>query len=53
MTGRNFLKWTDNDGWIDRDGLPPPKPLLVVAIDEALQKWKNNKPELIRDKPFA
>jgi len=52
MTGRNYVKWNDNNSWLDRDGLPPPKPLLVVAIDEALQKWKDNKPELIRDKPL-
>ena len=39
-------------GWIDRDGLTPPSPLLVVAVDEALQKWKDNKPEVIRDKPL-
>jgi hypothetical protein len=47
-----FCKWTDTSGWTDRDGLKLPSPSLVVAIDEALQKWKDNKPEVIRDKPL-
>jgi hypothetical protein len=47
-----FIKWTDADHWKDRDGLTPPSPLLVVAVDEALQKWKDKKPEVIRDKPL-
>jgi hypothetical protein len=48
----SYLKWTDADHWIDRDGLTPPSPLLVVAIDEALQRWKDNKADVIRDKPL-
>jgi hypothetical protein len=48
----NYLRWTDANGWSDRDGLKPPSPLLVFAIDEALQKWKDNKQEIIRDKPL-
>jgi hypothetical protein len=48
----SYLKWTDADHWVDRDGLAPPSPLLVVAIDEALQKWKDNKADVIRDKPL-
>jgi hypothetical protein len=50
--GRNYVKWTDNNGWSDRDGLPLPKNMVVIAVDEALQKWKDNKSELIRDKPL-
>ena len=46
-----YLKWTDLGGCIDRDGLTPP-PMLVLAVDTALQKWKDNKPEVIRDKPL-
>jgi hypothetical protein len=42
-------KWTDAAHWVDRDGLTPPSPLLVVAINEVLQKWKDNKVEVIRD----
>jgi hypothetical protein len=47
----NYLRW-DTKGWIDRDGLKPPSPLVVLAVDEALQKWKDNKPETIHDKPL-
>lgn len=47
-----YLKWTDLGGCIDRDGLTPPPGLLVLAVDTALQKWKDNKPEVIRDKPL-
>jgi hypothetical protein len=48
----NYLRWTDTNRWFDRDGLKPPSPLLVLAIDEALQRWKDNKQEIIRDKPL-
>ena len=47
-----YLKWTDSGGWIDRDGLTPPPGLLVLAVDTALQKWKDSRPEVIRDKPL-
>jgi hypothetical protein len=46
------LKWTDTTHWLDRDGLVPPSPLLVVAINELLQKWKNGKAETIVTKPL-
>jgi hypothetical protein len=29
---------TDNARWLDSDGLAPPQPLLVVPINEILQK---------------
>jgi len=48
----SYLKWTDAAHWVDRDGLTPPSPLLVIAINEVLQKWKDNKVEVIRDKPL-
>jgi hypothetical protein len=48
----SYLKWTDTGGWIDRDGITPPSPLLAVAIDEALQRWKDNQADVIRDKPL-
>jgi hypothetical protein len=48
----SYMKWTDAAHWVDRDGLTPPSPLLVVAINEVLQKWKDNKVEVIRDKPL-
>src|SRR5690348_9757828 len=48
----SFLKWTDADHWIDRDDLAPPSPLLVIAINEILQKWRSGKAEIISDKPL-
>jgi hypothetical protein len=48
----NFLRWTDAAGWMDRDGLPPPSPMLVLAVDTGLQRWIDNRPELTRDKPL-
>jgi|SRR6516164_6926035 hypothetical protein len=48
----NYLKWTAAAHWIDRDGIAPPSPLLVFAVDEALRMWKDNKPTTIHDKPL-
>ena len=47
-----YLKWTDAAHWVDRDGLTPPSPLLVIAINEVLQRWKDGKVEVISDKPL-
>jgi hypothetical protein len=48
-----LIRWTDNNKWLDRDGLPPPETMIVIAVDEALQKWQGKKPvEVIRDKPL-
>jgi hypothetical protein len=38
-----ILRWTETNGWMDRDGLPPPEILLVLACTEALQRWKDKK----------
>ena len=33
--------------------MPPPETMIVIAVDEALQKWQGKKPvEVIRDKPL-
>jgi hypothetical protein len=50
--GSNYLKWSAAGHWVDRDGLTPPSPLLVFAIDEALRMWKANQPTIIHDKPL-
>jgi hypothetical protein len=47
-----FLKWTDASHWQDRDGLTPPSPLLVIAVKELLQKWKNGQAEVITEHPL-
>jgi hypothetical protein len=52
MNRGSYLKWTDADHWVDRDGLSPPSPLLVIAISEVLQRWKDGKAEVINDKPL-
>lgn len=48
----SLARWSDSNGWTDRDGLALPSPVLVVAIDEALQRWEDNKPEIIRGRPL-
>ena len=48
-----FIRWTDATKWTDRDGMAPPETMLVIAIDEAVQRWENRKViELIRAKPL-
>jgi hypothetical protein len=48
----SYLKWNDNQHWRDRDGMVPPSPLLVVAVNEILQRWADNKSTVITDKPL-
>ena len=48
----NYLKWTAEEGWRDRDGMPPPQPLLVISVDEFLRRWKDKEPTYIREKPL-
>jgi len=38
-----ILRWTETNGWTDRDGLPPPEILIALACTEALQRWKAKK----------
>jgi hypothetical protein len=47
-----YLRWNDSLHWQDRDGSKPPSPLLVGAVDEALQRWANKVPTLLTDKPL-
>src|SRR6478735_1507863 len=47
-----YINWTDARRWRDRDDLTPPNPLLVGAVDEALQSWENKVPKLITAKPL-
>jgi hypothetical protein len=49
---RNYARWTDSAGWFDRDGQPLPTAMLVPAVNEGLQKWKNNIPDFIWTKPL-
>jgi len=48
----SFLKWNDKQGWIDRDGVAPPSPLLVVGVNEILRRWKDGVAEDIVEKPL-
>jgi hypothetical protein len=50
--GGSFLNWTDNAHWTDRDGLPPPTPLLGIAVDDLLRMWKDGRPQDITAKPL-
>ena len=47
-----YIKWTAEQSWQDRDGLAVPSPQLVIAVDEILQRWQDNKPEKITAKPL-
>jgi hypothetical protein len=53
---RQYLKWDDINGWRDRDGLPPPELLLLVAISDFLQRWikdgDRNVPIIIENEPL-
>ena len=39
----NYLKWTAEEGWRDRDGILPPQPLLVLSVGEFLRRWKDGR----------
>jgi hypothetical protein len=48
----SYIKWNDKQGWVDRDGVAVPSPLLVVGVNEILRRWKDNVAEDITDKPL-
>ena len=48
----SYLKWNDKQGWIDRDGIAAPSPLLVVGVNEILRRWKDNVAEDLIEKPL-
>jgi hypothetical protein len=48
----NYLKWTAEEGWRDRDGTLPPQPLLVLAVAEFLRRWKDGVATDKYDKPL-
>jgi hypothetical protein len=48
----SYLKWNDRQHWIDRDGIAVPSPLLVIAVNEILRRWRANVAEDIVDKPL-
>jgi hypothetical protein len=50
--GHDFLRWDADEGWIDRDGVAAPSPMLVVKVDEILRKWTDNSHEDITAKPL-
>jgi hypothetical protein len=48
-----LLRWTDAEGWSDRDGTAPPPVLLVTSCAEILQRWEDKKvADVIRDLPL-
>jgi hypothetical protein len=58
---RNYLRWTEQTHWTDRDGIPPPSPLVVTGIGESVRRWrtvtnadgtKTKRPEDIWTKPL-
>jgi hypothetical protein len=50
--GNRFLRWTDSQHWLDRDGVTPPSPVLVVAVNETVRRWKDGRAEDISDRPL-
>ena len=44
VAAHDFLKWSADGGWVDRDGVAAPSPLLVVKVDEILRMWKDGQP---------
>jgi hypothetical protein len=53
---RNYLRWTEQTHWTDRDGIPPPSPMLVTGISESVRRWRTvdgvKKPEDITNIPL-
>ena len=49
-----LLKWTENTGWLDRDGVRPAAgPYLLWGLEEGLQCWQNQTVvDEIIDKPL-
>jgi hypothetical protein len=50
--GHDFLRWSADGGWLDRDGVAAPSPLLAVKVDEILRMWKDDRPTDITIKPL-
>jgi hypothetical protein len=48
----SVARWSDAEGWQDRDGIALPSPLFVPAIREVLQRWKDSRPEVIDALPL-
>jgi hypothetical protein len=50
--GFDFLRWKADSGWVDRDGVTAPSPMLAVKVDEILRMWKDDRPTDITEKPL-
>jgi hypothetical protein len=48
----SYLRWNDTQHWTDRDGIAAPSPLLAIAVNEILRRWKDNAAKDIADKPL-
>jgi hypothetical protein len=52
----SYLRWTEQTHWLDRDGIPPPSPMLVHGISEWVRRWRtvdgSKQPEDITIKPL-
>jgi hypothetical protein len=48
----SLIGWNDIKHWADRDGSTPPSPMLVIKVNEVLQRWQDNLPEVIDTKPL-
>jgi hypothetical protein len=52
LTKGQIAKWDAEKRWHDRDGLLLPTQMFVMGVDTALQRWKDQRPENILDKPL-
>lgn len=48
----NYLRWSADRGWVDRDGIVAPSLLLAVKVDEMVRMWRDNIPTDITEKPL-
>src|SRR6516165_1411277 len=47
-----IARWASSTGWVDRDGLPLPKTMLVIGYITVLRRWKEKRPEYISEHPL-
>ena len=52
VTRGTIARWSANGGWVDRDGLPLPTPMLVIGYTTVLRRWKDKRPEYITEQPL-
>src|SRR5262245_12667802 len=52
VTRGTVARWSETTGWVDRDGLPLPSPMLVIGYITILRRWNDHRPEDITEHPL-